>query len=53
MRLAGYVARIKKIKVHAGFWLETQKERDYFQGLNIDGSSIKNRSLRNGMGDKG
>jgi hypothetical protein len=45
MRLAGYVARMGRRGMHTGFWWESQKERDHYEFLDVDGRIILKLSL--------
>jgi hypothetical protein len=35
IRLAGHVARLGRRGMHVGFWLESQKERDHKEDLDV------------------
>jgi hypothetical protein len=40
MRWAEHVAHIGRRGMHVGFWWESQKKRDQYEGLNIGGKII-------------
>jgi hypothetical protein len=40
MRWAGHVARMGENRKHIGYWLESQKERDHYEGQDVGGWTI-------------
>jgi hypothetical protein len=40
MRWTGHIARMGKRGMHIGFWLESQKERDHYEDLDVGGRII-------------